>query len=70
MRLARSELLSEVQLQATGEWLRLSSAYTFTIALSRYVLLQLLLAATLLLSDYVLSWSQCTYELFLGFAGL
>jgi len=36
MRLARSELLSEVQLQVTGEWLRLSSAYTFTIALSRY----------------------------------
>jgi len=36
MRLARSELLSEVQLRATGEWLRLSSAYTFTIALSRY----------------------------------
>jgi hypothetical protein len=34
------------------------------------VLLQLLLAATLFLSDYVLSWSRCTYELFLGFAGL
>jgi len=36
MRLARSERQSEVQLRATGEWLRLSSAYTFTIALSRY----------------------------------
>jgi len=31
---------------------------------------QVHLAATLLLSDYVLSWSQCTYELILGFAGL
>jgi hypothetical protein len=34
------------------------------------VLLQLLLAATFLLSDYVFSWSQCTYDLILGFAGL
>ena len=76
MRLARSELLSEVQLQATGEWLRLSSAYTFTIALSWYSydyfwqprcssLIMYYLGASVLMSCYSLVLQGCDASILL-----